>query len=108
MDWLFVAGVLFFVLVLLVTVAIHEAGHMTAAKALKLDVPEYSVGFGPKLFTIRTKKTAYSLRAIPLGGFVLITDMRYPEKSYERSALSRVSPWKRQIVFFAGPAVNSW
>jgi len=106
MDWLFVAGVLFFVLVLLVTVAIHEAGHMTAAKALKLDVPEYSVGFGPKLFTIRTKKTAYSLRAIPLGGFVLISDMRYPEKSYERTALSRVSPWKRQIVFFAGPAVN--
>lgn len=106
MDWLFVGGVLLFLVVLIATVAIHEAGHMTAAKLLKLDVPEYSVGFGPKLFTKKSKKTAYSLRAIPLGGFVLIQDRRYPEKSYERDSLSRVAPWKRQIVYFAGPAVN--
>jgi len=106
MNWLFIGGILLFVAILLVTVAIHEAGHMAAAKKLGLDVPEYSVGFGPKLFTIRTKKTAYSLRAIPLGGFVIIHDERYPEKSYERIALSRVKPWKRQIVFLAGPAVN--
>jgi membrane-associated protease RseP (regulator of RpoE activity) len=106
MDWLFVAGVVLFVVVLMVTVAIHEAGHMVAAKSLKLDVPEYSVGFGPKLFTVKSKKTAYSIRLIPLGGFVLINDQRYPEKSYERDTLSRVSPWKRQIVYAAGPAVN--
>lgn len=106
MNWLFIGGILLFVAILLVTVAVHEAGHMAAAKKLGLDVPEYSVGFGPKLFTIRTKKTAYSLRAIPLGGFVIIHDERYPEKSYERIALSRVKPWKRQIVFLAGPAVN--
>lgn len=106
MNWLFVLGVVLFVLVLLVTIAVHEAGHMTAAKILKLDVPQYSIGFGPKLFTIKTKKTEYHLRAIPLGGFVLINDNRYPEKSYERDSLARVSPWKRQIVFFAGPAVN--
>lgn len=106
MDWLFIAGVLLFVLVLVITVGIHEAGHMTAAKLLKLDVPQYSIGFGPKLFTKKTKNTAYHLRAIPLGGFVLINDNRYPEKSYERESLSRVAPWKRQIVFAAGPAVN--
>ena len=106
MNWLFIVGVLLFILVLLVTVAIHEAGHMTAAKLLKLDVPQYSVGFGPKLFSKKTKNTEYHLRAIPLGGFVTIHDNRYPEKSYEREALSRVAPWKRQIVFLAGPAVN--
>lgn len=106
MDWLFVLGVLSFVVVILFTIAIHEAGHMVAAKALKLDVPEYSIGFGKKLFTRKGKKTEYNLRAIPLGGFVLIKDESYPEGSYERDSLSRVSPWKRQIVFFAGPLVN--
>lgn len=106
MDWLFVVGVVLFVLVLIITVGIHEAGHMAAAKALKLDVPEYSIGFGPKLLSKKTKNTNYHLRAIPLGGFVMINDNRYPEKSYERGSLSRVAPWKRQIVFFAGPAVN--
>lgn len=106
MDWLFWLGVAGFILMLLFTVAIHEAGHMAAAKALKLDVPEFSVGFGPKLWKKQGKKTEYSLRAIPLGGFVQIEDRRYPEKSYERGSLARVRPWKRQIVFVAGPAVN--
>lgn len=106
-EWvLFTGGVLLFIFLLSVTVALHEAGHMTAAKKLGLDVPEYSVGFGPKLWRREGKKTAYNIRAIPLGGFVIIEDRRYPEKSYERGTLSRVSPWKRQIVFAAGPAVN--
>lgn len=106
MDWLFLAGIGLFLLVLMLTIAVHEAGHMGVAKLLKLDVPEYSIGFGPKLLSKKTKKTVYNLRAVPLGGFVQIQDQRYPEKSYERDALSRVSPWKRQLVFSAGPLVN--
>lgn len=106
-DWiLFVGGVLLFVLLLSITVALHEAGHMYVGKKVGLDVPEYSVGFGPKLISWGKKDTRYSIRAIPLGGFVLIEDRRHPEKSFERGTLSRVAPWKRQLVFAAGPAVN--
>jgi membrane-associated protease RseP (regulator of RpoE activity) len=43
---------------------------------------------------------------IPLGGFVRIEDWRYPEKSYERLALTRVHPLKRVAIFAAGPIVN--
>lgn len=106
-DWiLFVGGVLLFVLILSITVGLHEAGHMFAAKKLGLKVPEFSIGFGPRLFGRKGKKTDYNVRALPLGGYVLIQDETQPEDSYERSALSYVAPWRRQIVFAAGPAVN--
>lgn len=106
-EWvLFVGGVLLFVLILSITVALHEAGHMIAAKKLGLSVPEFSVGFGPRLFGRKRGSTDYNVRGIPLGGYVLIQDETQEEGSYERSALSHVAPWKRQIIFFAGPAVN--
>ena len=106
-DWiLFVGGVLLFVLILAITVGLHEAGHMFAAKKLGLSVPEYSIGFGPRIFSRKGKKTEYNVRALPLGGYVLIQDETQPEESYERSALSHVAPWRRQIIFAAGPAVN--
>lgn len=106
-DWiLWLGGVLLFLVLLSASVAVHEAGHMVAAKKLGLKVPEYSIGFGPKIFKWKRKETDYSIRAIPLGGFVMIQDLRYPEKTYERNSLSRVKPWKRQIIFAAGPLVN--
>jgi len=106
-EWIiFVGGVLLFLLILSVTVALHEGGHMFAAKKLGLNVPEFSVGFGPKLFSRQGKKTNYNIRAVPLGGFVLIEDDKQEKDSYERGSLSYVAPWKRQIIFAAGPAVN--
>lgn len=106
-DWIiWLGGVVLFLILLSITIALHEAGHMAVAKKLGLDVPEYSIGFGPKLFTRHRNGTNYNIRALPLGGFVLIQDLRFPEKSYERGTLSRVRPWKRQLVFAAGPAVN--
>ncbi len=106
-EWLiWLSGVLLFLVILSVTVALHEGGHMFAAKKLGLSVPDFSVGFGPKLFSRRGKKTEYSVRAIPLGGFVMIEDETQEKDSYERGALSYVAPWKRQIIFAAGPAVN--
>lgn len=106
-DWLiFTGGVLLFVAILSITVALHEGGHMVAAKALKLKVPEFAVGFGPRLFGKKGKKTDYNVRLLPLGGFVSIEDESQPEGSFERNSLSHVAPWKRQIVYFAGPFVN--
>lgn len=60
---LFVFGLLIF---------IHELGHFIAARLCGVTVLEFAIGMGPKLFSVRSKKsgTAYSLRLIPVGGFV--------------------------------------
>ena len=51
-------------------VLIHETGHFLVARLMKVKVNEFSIGFGPKIWKKETKTTLYTLRAIPLGGFV--------------------------------------
>ena len=51
-------------------VFIHEGGHFLVAKACKVLVHEFSIGFGPKLISWQGKETKYSIRLIPLGGYV--------------------------------------
>lgn len=101
-----ILGLLAFIVVLMISVGLHEGGHMGVAKLFKLSVPRFFVGFGPTLWSVKTKKTEYGIKAIPLGGFVLIEDESQPEDADERNLLSHVSPWKRMLVFLAGPAVN--
>lgn len=101
-----ILGLLAFIVVLMISVGLHEGGHMGVAKLFKLSVPRFFVGFGPTLWSVKTKKTEYGIKAIPLGGFVMIEDETQPEDAEERGMLSHVSPWKRTLVFLAGPAVN--
>lgn len=61
-------------LVLAGIVAFHEAGHFTAARAQGIHVSKFSIGFGPALWKYQNKEVEYSLRAIPLGGFVAFPD----------------------------------
>lgn len=101
-----VLGVLAFILMLAISIGLHEAGHMSVAKLFKLSVPRFFVGFGPTLWSKKTDKTEYGIKAIPLGGFVMIEDNNQSDDSPEKQMLSYVSPWKRILVFLAGPAVN--
>lgn len=55
-------------------VAVHECGHFFAARIQNIHVSKFSIGFGPALFTIKGKAVEYSLRAIPLGGYVAFPD----------------------------------
>lgn len=56
--------------ILLLMVLIHEAGHYTMAKILGFTVDEFSIGFGPKIFQKRRKNgELFSLRMLPLGGY---------------------------------------
>ena len=50
--------------------AVHEAGHFLAARAQGIHVEKFSIGFGPVLFKWAAGGVEYSLRALPLGGFV--------------------------------------
>lgn len=58
------------ILILLLMITIHEFGHYIAGKALGFKIDEFSIGFGPKLFS-KTKQNGevFSVRALPLGGF---------------------------------------
>ena len=57
-------------LMLTVLVVIHEGGHFAVGRACGIRINEFSVGFGPKLFSRKKGEIAYSVRALPLGGFV--------------------------------------
>lgn len=58
------------VLVLGLLIFVHELGHFLFAKWNKVGVLEFAIGFGPKIFSKKMGETAYSLRLIPLGGYV--------------------------------------
>ena len=90
----------------MVSVGLHEAGHMVAAKKLGVRVPEFFVGFGRKVWSMKRGETEYGLRALPLGGYVRLVDDKTEGDGPEREMLSNVAPWKRQIIFAAGPLVN--
>jgi membrane-associated protease RseP (regulator of RpoE activity) len=100
-------------LAILVSVALHECGHMWVARATGMKVRRYFVGFGPTLWsTMRPNKlgsTEYGVKAIPLGGFCDIAGMTSvdtlrPED--EPYAMYKQRTWKRVAVLFAGPAMN--
>lgn len=93
------------VLVFGVLVAVHELGHFLVAKAFGMPVDEYSLGFGPHIFTRRFGETQYSLRIIPLGGYVRVAGMDGQASDNPRVYTNRPL-WERFLVIFAGPIMN--
>ena len=58
------------ILIFGVLIAVHELGHFVAAKLCGVKVNEFSIGMGPLLWQKRKGETEYSLRALPIGGYV--------------------------------------
>ena len=107
-------NIFLFVILLSLIVSIHEFGHLLAAKIFGVYCSEYSIGFGPKIFSKKCKETEYNIRAIPLGGFVAMagdTDNSLESKvdttgiPFERT-LPGIEKWKRIIIMMAGIAMN--
>jgi regulator of sigma E protease len=63
-------GIVSAIIILGVLIFVHELGHFLVAKWCGVGVLEFSIGFGPVIFKFQGGDTTYSLRAIPLGGFV--------------------------------------
>ncbi|SBS71436.1 putative enzyme [uncultured Mycobacterium sp.] len=110
---MFFIGIALFALCILISVALHECGHMWVARATGMKVRRYFVGFGPTLWsTHRPNKlgsTEYGVKAVPLGGFCDIAGMTSVEEltPEERPyAMYKQDTWKRAAVLFAGPAMN--
>lgn len=85
-------------------VLIHEGGHFFVAKLCKVKVNEFSIGFGKTIWKKQGKETLYSLRIIPLGGFVQM-EGEAEESADERSFTNVIIP-KRIAIVSAGALVN--
>jgi regulator of sigma E protease len=89
--------------VLVLLIIAHEVGHFASAKAFKIKVEEFGLGFPPKLFGIKRGETLYSLNAIPLGGFTKMAGEEDPKvpRSFAGKGIGT-----RLIVLSAGSIMN--
>jgi membrane-associated protease RseP (regulator of RpoE activity) len=131
---LYTLGVLIFAIGLLISIALHEIGHMVPAKKFGVKVTQYMVGFGPTLWSRKRGDTEYGLKAIPLGGYIRMIGMvppradgkvsRWPRRmatsieDFRRVSRAevqpgdgprefyRLTPGKKMIVMLGGPSMN--
>ncbi|WP_424935419.1 MULTISPECIES: M50 family metallopeptidase [Bacteria] len=130
---LYVGGLLFMLVGLGVSIALHEIGHLVPAKLFGVHVGQYMIGFGPRLWSRRVGETEYGIKALPVGGFISMSGMYPPSSSNgepargvfrtliqdaraanddtidpdrEERVFYRLSVWKRVVVMFGGPFMN--
>lgn len=85
-------------------IASHELGHFTVAKLSGVKVLEFALGMGPKLFGFKRGETNYSLRLLPIGGYVKM--LGEEEDSNDPRAVCNINPWKRILISLAGAFMN--
>ena len=123
----FIITILAALLVFSAVIAIHEFGHFTVAKLCGIQVNEFSIGMGPVLWKKNHKGTQYSLRALPVGGFVALEGEESPESQQAEAVhtvqeqpapeteapvqptgipLNEAPVWQRALVMVAGAVMN--
>lgn len=70
MFWTYVIGIIVFALILGIIVLLHEGGHFIMARRAGIMCYEFAIGMGPVIYSKKKGETVYSIRAIPIGGFV--------------------------------------
>jgi len=109
-----------FVIALGVLIFIHELGHFAVAKALGVGVERFSLGFGPRIWSMRRGETEYCVSVVPLGGYVkMVGEEAHGEEAIhpeaQTAAAVRLDPsksfalkplWARALIVFAGPGMN--
>ena len=101
----FLLGIFIFVVALLISVMLHEAGHFATAKAFGMKATQFFVGFGQTLWSRQRGETEYGVKAIPAGGFVKIvgmTELEDVDPADEPRSFRRKPGWQRLIVLAAG------
>lgn len=92
------------ILVFGVLIATHEFGHFISAKLSGIKVLEFAIGMGPKIVSFTKKETDYTLRLLPIGGYVKM--LGDEEGSDDPRAFCNQNPWKRLIVILSGAIFN--
>ena len=98
-----------FFVALIVVIVIHEAAHFGVAKAFKIKVEEFFVGFGPRIWSTRRGETEYGVKWIPAGGYVKIAGMNpfQPPSDEDLPRTFGAKPiWQRALVIVAGPTTH--
>jgi membrane-associated protease RseP (regulator of RpoE activity) len=131
---LYTLGVLIFVVGLIVSIGLHEIGHLVPAKKFGVKVTQYMVGFGPTLWSRTRGDTEFGVKAIPLGGYIRMIGMVPPKADGSKSRwprrlatavedfrhvsraevdpadadreFYRLTPGKKMIVMLGGPCMN--
>ena len=134
--WLYVLGVVIFLVGLAISIGLHEIGHLVPAKIFGVRVGQYMIGFGPTLFSKKVGETEYGVKAIPLGGYISMAGMFPPGDEPTEStnkvrrlfgklvqdarqasdesmvdldksrAFYNLPVWKRIIIMVGGPFMN--
>ncbi|MCQ2752836.1 MAG: site-2 protease family protein [Bacilli bacterium] len=111
--WEWLVGILLFIVALGVLIGIHELGHLGAAKLFNVYCFNYSIGFGPQIWHSKRSakhETVWSLRAIPLGGFVAMYGEGMADDTVgyipPNRSLEGVARYKRAIIVSAGVTLN--
>ena len=97
------------ILVFGILIFIHEFGHYIVARKFGVGVIEFAIGMGPKLKTWKGKHNDFTLRAIPIGGFVNMVgeyDEEIPEEHKYKIPLNTKPVWQRILIVLAGPLMN--
>ncbi len=95
-----------FAIVLSVLIVVHEWGHFYMAKRLGIRVERFSVGFGPKILSLRKGETEYRLSLVPLGGYVKLGGETHKDTRGEKWEYLSRPVGERFAVVFAGPLLN--
>ena len=133
---LYILGVVVMALGILVSIGLHEVGHLVPAKRFGVHVGQYMIGFGKTIWSRKFGETEYGLKAIPLGGYISMAGMYPPAKGEttprdastgymdtlmqeardtstqalepgnEHRMFYNLPSWKRIIIMLGGPAMN--
>lgn len=109
--------ILYFIIALGVLVLIHEWGHFIVARLSGIHVEQFSIGFGPKLFSFKPGPTEYKICLLPLGGYVKLYGedpiaeadgnvQKAKEIAASPKSFAAKSLGKRLATVFAGPGMN--
>ncbi len=102
-------GWIIFITALLISITLHEAGHLVTAKKFGMKATQFFAGFGPTLWSTRRGETEYGIKAVPLGGFVKIigmTSLEDVDPEDESRSLRSKPGWQRVIVLVAGSVMH--
>jgi len=104
-------NILLFLLVISILTFVHELGHFISAKIIGAKVLEFSLGFGPKLFSKKWGETLYSFRGLPFGGYVKILGDGDPGEEMDSKAdskrdLRKKPKWQQIFVMLSGVTMN--
>ena len=85
-------------------IAIHECGHFIFGKLFKVNIPSFSIGFGPKIFSRSIGSTQFSLSLIPIGGYVEAESGTYGNPT--PGTIAFLAYWKKLVIIAGGIAFN--